>query len=198
MFITLLVTLLSFGNSVFAQENLSTASKNLKNMTSRIGVGELPIDILVGNAVGAVLSFAGMIFFVFMVYAGYLWFTARGEDEQVKKATGIIKTSVVGIILLLSAGAITFFITERLQNGGAGSTPGTNTACTSKGWVCTEITGCISKHNSSLYSTLLGETSSFDSAKKINTFRSKGCLGAYCETGKCLADKSPATICCKP
>jgi len=198
---TLFITLLSLGNNASAQENLSTASENLKKATARVGVGELPIETLVGNAINAVLSFAGMIFFVFMVYAGYLWFTARGDDEQVKKATGIIKTTVAGIILLLSAGAITFFITDSLQSGP--KTPVYNdTDCTKKGqgFSCVEISACIGKHLPDYLTQITGKypggASAWDAAApdvKIQTLRSY-CVGPNCYPGQCGGDDW--RVCC--
>lgn len=66
------------------------------------------------------LSFLGIIFFLLMIYAGYLWMTARGEEEQVMKAKKIIREAVTAIIIILAARLFTEFllrsIGEAVQN----------------------------------------------------------------------------------
>lgn len=63
-----------------------------------------------GTVVQAALSFVGIIFLSLMVYAGYLWMTARGETEQVEKAKKIIIQSVVGLAITVGAYSITAFV----------------------------------------------------------------------------------------
>ena len=50
-----------------------------------------------------------------MVYAGYLWMTARGEEEKITKAQNIIKGTIIGLIVVMSAYAITYFVTSGLN-----------------------------------------------------------------------------------
>ena len=64
----------------------------------------------VGQIVNAALSFVGIIFTVLMVYAGYLWMTARGEESQIEKAKNIINASIIGIIITLGAYSISNFV----------------------------------------------------------------------------------------
>ena len=74
----------------------------------------------IATVIKTVLALVGTIFLVLTIYAGILWMTAQGNDEQVTKATGIIKASVIGLIIIMSAYAITFFVTSRLV-GAAGT-----------------------------------------------------------------------------
>ena len=46
----------------------------------------------------------------FMIYAGYLWLTSRGNSERVEKAKDILKESIVGIGVVFSAAAISALI----------------------------------------------------------------------------------------
>jgi hypothetical protein len=45
-----------------------------------------------------------------MIFAGYLWLTARGNKEQVDKAHQILTQSIVGMAIILGAAAITSLI----------------------------------------------------------------------------------------
>ena len=68
---------------------------------------------VVGDIINTGLALVGMIFLILMVYGGFLWMAARGEEDQVKKAQLIIKTTIIGMIVVVSAYAITTFITSR-------------------------------------------------------------------------------------
>lgn len=68
------------------------------------------LPILVGRIIRVLISLLGIIFLVLMVYAGFLWMTARGESEQVDKAKNIIRQSIIGLIIVFLAYALTGFI----------------------------------------------------------------------------------------
>lgn len=60
------------------------------------------------------LSFLGVIFVVLMIYGGWLWMTDQGNEAQVEKAKKIIITAVVGVIIITSSYAISWFIINAL------------------------------------------------------------------------------------
>lgn len=62
------------------------------------------------SVINYLLSFIGIIFFCLLIYAGYLWMMARGNEEEIKKAQKIIREAVVGIIVILVARIITEFL----------------------------------------------------------------------------------------
>lgn len=72
------------------------------------------ISSRLGTIIGAVLSFIGVIFMVLIIYGGLLWMLARGNESQVDKAKNIIIQAVIGLIIVLSAYAITSFIGNQL------------------------------------------------------------------------------------
>ena len=74
------------------------------------GVNEYTLSETIGRVIKVALGFVGTLFFVLMVYAGYLWITAQGNSEQVDKAKEILKTAVIGIIIVVAAYSITAFI----------------------------------------------------------------------------------------
>lgn len=76
---------------------------------------------LIGAGISAALTLVGLIFLILMIYAGYLWLTARGEEEPINKAKKIIVSSIIGFVLVASAYSITFFIGNRFEQGSKGS-----------------------------------------------------------------------------
>ena len=103
---------------VLAQGNLNNASSLLKRSAGQAGVQQESPDVIVGTVINTFLTTVGLIFLLLMIYAGYLWMTARGEEAQVDKAKKIISNSLIGIVVVLSAFAITTLITSRLEAAG--------------------------------------------------------------------------------
>jgi hypothetical protein len=53
-----------------------------------------------------------------MLYAGYNWMTAAGDEQKVEKAKDTITRAIIGIIITVSAYAITYFIFKYLDQMG--------------------------------------------------------------------------------
>lgn len=69
-----------------------------------------------GQIIGIVLSFVGVLFFILMIYAGILWMTASGNDQQIATAKGLLINAAIGMIIVFSAYALTTFLgTQLLQ-----------------------------------------------------------------------------------
>lgn len=67
------------------------------------------------------LGLLGMIATVLIVYAGFKWMTAGGNEESVKDAQKILSASVIGLIIILSAYAISRFAITNLYQATAGT-----------------------------------------------------------------------------
>lgn len=88
----------------------------------------------VGKYIRVMLSLVGTIFLALTVYAGFLWMTASGNEDQVTKATDIIKMATIGLMIALAASSITYFVVANV--GGSQAPPqqvGGGTAPTSSG-----------------------------------------------------------------
>lgn len=76
--------------------------------------GGSDVYTIVGRVIYIVLSVMGMIFLGYLLYAGYLWMTARGEQEQVIKAKDTIERNIIGLVIIFVAYAITRFVISKL------------------------------------------------------------------------------------
>lgn len=106
-----MVLLLSVVGPVFAQNTPDLAGQiaNKAGYATQ-GVNEFTLSETIGRVIKIALGFVGTIFFALTVYAGFLWMTAQGNSDQVDKAKDILKTAVIGIIIVVSAYSITAFI----------------------------------------------------------------------------------------
>ena len=68
------------------------------------------LSVTIGTIVGAVLAFVGVIFLILMIYGGFLWMTAGGNEQQVDKAKNLITAAIIGLIIIFAAYAITAYI----------------------------------------------------------------------------------------
>lgn len=74
---------------------------------------------LIGTIINSLLGLLGVILVVLMIYAGFLWMTAAGNEEKVKKARGIMTNAVIGMIIIFAAYAITGFVITAVTNATA-------------------------------------------------------------------------------
>ncbi|MBI5732117.1 MAG: hypothetical protein HY982_02030 [Candidatus Magasanikbacteria bacterium] len=56
------------------------------------------------------MGLLGVIFLALIVYAGFLWLTAGGDETKVKDAQKYMKNAVIGLIIVLASLGITAFI----------------------------------------------------------------------------------------
>ena len=69
----------------------------------------------IGKVVGVILSLVGVAFLVLMIYGGFTWMLARGNEQEVTKAIDLIQSAVIGLIVVLAAYAITAYIGNKLM-----------------------------------------------------------------------------------
>ena len=134
----LLVLILMIPFFVFGAEEPPTMKDVLRDIGDAggykfKGVDETTVSSIAGTAVKAFLSILGIIFVVLMLYGGFTWMMARGNEEQVEKAKELIRAAIIGLIIIVAAYAIAFFIfsylgRETLVPGGGGGSGG-GTGC---------------------------------------------------------------------
>ncbi|MCK5510713.1 hypothetical protein KAI65_04200 [Candidatus Parcubacteria bacterium] len=68
----------------------------------------------IGKVVGVILSLIGVVFLILMIYGGFTWMIARGNEQEVTKSKELIKSAIVGLIIVLAAYAITAYIGSKM------------------------------------------------------------------------------------
>jgi len=72
-------------------------------------------DQLLVNALNTIYLVCGILAVIVIVVAGYFYVTSSGNASTVEKAKNAILYSVVGLIVILLAFAITWFVIGRFQ-----------------------------------------------------------------------------------
>ncbi len=68
---------------------------------------EKSLSEIIGTVIQAILAFLGVFFLILMIYGGYIWMMARGNEQEVARAKNIIINALIGLIIVLAAYAIT-------------------------------------------------------------------------------------------
>ena len=120
-FLFVLLSLLILPYFVFAQDN--TNSNNPMSRLEAVGSGDqgayveanrFTLSEILGQAVSILLSFLGIIFIILIILAGYRWMTAGGNQETISKAKGSLKSSIIGLLIVVGAYAIWELIASQL------------------------------------------------------------------------------------
>ncbi|MDD4332596.1 MAG: hypothetical protein PHT51_00605 [Patescibacteria group bacterium] len=87
------------------------AGYEVTNVTDTTAAG------IAGSIINVFLGLLGIIFIALIIYAGFNWMTAGGEEEKVKNAQETIKKAVIGLVIVVSSYAIYRFIFEKFIVG---------------------------------------------------------------------------------
>ncbi len=91
---------------------------NIKGSLEGSGVtGTSDVGDLVLKYVNFALPFLAIAAFVGFVYAGVLYITAYGNDEQVQKAKKVMIYAVLGLIVVILSYSIVQLLTQELVTG---------------------------------------------------------------------------------
>lgn len=105
---------LALATPAFAQAEPTAFS--IESVGSKLGLGGADLKTTVLNIIQLLLGLMTLIAVALIIYAGFVWLTAAGNEENVEKAKRIISAAVVGLIIVLLAWAIVIFVARTTAN----------------------------------------------------------------------------------
>ncbi len=115
---TLLMAAVASAQTTAAGSNSALDNANaLLNFTrvSALGTNDNPtVDEIAGNVISVALSLVGVVFIGIIIYGGYLWGTARGNEERVERGRKLIFEATIGVIIIFGAYFLTAFIIQQI------------------------------------------------------------------------------------
>lgn len=109
----ILITPLSLSADILSGDKRDEFQNNVDKLALDTGYStEDTIEARIGTIVRVVLSIIGSIFLLFTVLAGFKWMRAGGNQETVKKAQDQIKSLIIGLIIVLAAYALSYWIVD--------------------------------------------------------------------------------------
>lgn len=120
--LAILVSLLTGAVAFSALPASAQVDTGLNQVGETVKLSAADPRVIATNIINIALGLVGIVLLVLVLYAGFLWMTSGGNEEQVSRAKRILTSSVIGLIIVLSSWAIARFVIERLlqatQNGG--------------------------------------------------------------------------------
>lgn len=80
--------------------------------------GNSNLSSIISTLIQTALGFLGVVFLILTIMAGFKWMMSEGNEEEIKKAKGSLKNSIIGLIIVLAAYAITYSVFKYLPFAG--------------------------------------------------------------------------------
>lgn len=90
--------------------------------------GKNPINIAT-NIINIFLGLLSLIAVSFVLWGGFIWMTSNGSEEKISQAKKILRNGAIGLVIILSAWGITYFILTKIM-GSTGESSGAADNCT--------------------------------------------------------------------
>jgi Type IV secretion system pilin len=90
------------------------------NYATAIGLGTQDVRTTVSNVIRAFMGLLGIVAVVIILLGGFKWMTAGGNEEKVSEAKKLIISGIIGLIIIMSAYAISQFVVNAIINGTSG------------------------------------------------------------------------------
>ncbi|MCC6563686.1 hypothetical protein IT087_02230 [Candidatus Uhrbacteria bacterium] len=110
---------------VFAQD--TGAIGGLDAVGGTVKLASTDPRIIAARVINVVLGLLGIIMVTIILYAGFQWMTSGGDAGKIEEAKMRIRTAVIGLIIILSAYALTAFIVRALTEATGFGGPGGGT-----------------------------------------------------------------------
>lgn len=125
----ILLAIFSFSHLVLVQVAPKAQAQSLwdqQTEAQKIGDtafgGKTPRDpkLITAIVVRRFLEFLGIIFLILIIWGGYKYMMAQGNEEKATEGLDQIKQGVIGLIIMLAAYSITLYVTEYIKRAVTG------------------------------------------------------------------------------
>ncbi|MEK7068182.1 MAG: pilin, partial [Patescibacteria group bacterium] len=99
-----------------------------ESLAGQAGLGTTDFRLVVARIINIALGFLGIIAVGLIIYAGFLWMTAAGNETQIALAKKIMTGAAIGLVIILAAFGIAAFVLRVLLGATGGG--GGGEACT--------------------------------------------------------------------
>lgn len=96
-----------------------SAASQLATSATAAGASTNSLPIIIAKVIRVFLGTLGIIFTCVVLYAGWIYMTAQGDDTKIKKAKDMIRNGVIGMVICVSAFTITTYILNSLLDNWA-------------------------------------------------------------------------------
>lgn len=95
---------------------LAASALTIENVGGTLTLGSADLKETVVNIITFVLGLLGLIAVIMILYGGFIWLTAGGNEDKVDSAKKIISAAAVGLVVILISWAIVQFVINTTSN----------------------------------------------------------------------------------
>jgi len=96
--------------------SLNGAATDVGSIATSAGLNQSQgLPQIIGSTISILLGLLGIVFVVLVVYAGFLYLTSAGAEDNVKKAKKLLTQAIIGLIIIVSAYAISSYVIDALM-----------------------------------------------------------------------------------
>ena len=99
--------------------NLIGGDTMYDSVQNTTGLGNADPREIAAAVIRVMLGFLGIIAVLIILYAGFLWMTAAGNEDKISQAKGMMSAGVIGLVIILAAFGIATFVMNALVNATA-------------------------------------------------------------------------------
>jgi hypothetical protein len=88
----------------------TTCTDEKCTLPNPLGEEKTSVQEFIGKIINAVLGVVGSIALLMFIYGGFLWLTAAGKAENVKKGQEVIIWAVLGLVVIFTSYALVRFV----------------------------------------------------------------------------------------
>jgi hypothetical protein len=114
LFLALITGGLFFLKNIGLAQTTSPPDLGLQQVGDNIGLPTTDIRLIIARIIRIALGLLGIVALVLILYAGFTWMTAGGDEEKISQAKKILINAVIGLAIILSSYAIASFVISKL------------------------------------------------------------------------------------
>lgn len=114
---SILTYLLIWPNLTFAQDEVEQPLNRFLNIAKNSGYNTDAQNktALIVNVISYVLGFVGLFFFIMILYSGFQWMSAGGNEDKVSEARKRMASSAIGLAIILTAYSLALLVNYLLN-----------------------------------------------------------------------------------
>lgn len=114
-----------FATLSVAPVSSAAVDTGISKVDSSLKIGaKSPVDIAT-TIINFLLGFLALAALGLMLWAGFLWMTAGGNEDKIAQAKKILRNGVIGLVIILSAWGIVYYVLTNVLNLTGNSNSGT-------------------------------------------------------------------------
>lgn len=86
------------------------------NYATIVGWGTQDLKTTIMLVINVIMGFLGLVAVIIILWGGFKWMTAGGNEDQVGEAKKLIIAGVIGMAVVIGAYAIASFVVQSLVN----------------------------------------------------------------------------------